>query len=159
MFTPKSHVRSTRMPYSGALATCLVLAACGAPRTGALAPVTGATITTAENGTLVRQLAPATAEEVMKAAIQRYYPAVLDQGVGRRTHVYFIANAQGEMEEIAIDTDAPVYGNITKKTGMSGGQAAAGLLTGGISLLATGLSRKELTTQAHCSDCGNSWVF
>ena len=73
--------------------------------------------------------------------------------------MYFIANAQGKMEETAIDTDPPVYGNIMKKTGMSGGKTAAGLLTVGISLLATGLSRKELTTRAHCSNCGNSWVF
>lgn len=110
MFNPKSHIRSPR--NSGALAALLVVAACEAPQPASLAPLTGATFSTADDGTLVGQQAPATAEEAMKAAIERYYPAVLHQGMGRRTHVYFIANAQGEMEKTAIDTDPPVYGNI-----------------------------------------------
>ena len=32
-------------------------------------------------------------------------------------------------------------------------------LTGGISLLATGLSRTEQNTEAHCMNCGSAWVF
>ena len=48
----------------------------------------------------------------MKVAVERYYPTVLDQGMGRRTNVYFVATAQGEIEKTAIDTDPPVYGNI-----------------------------------------------
>jgi len=45
------------------------------------------------------------------------------------------------------------------KKGISGGKAVGALFTGGLSLLATGLSRKELTTQAHCDACGSTWHF
>lgn len=31
--------------------------------------------------------------------------------------------------------------------------------TGGLSLLAVGLSRKENHTQARCMNCGSTWVF
>lgn len=49
--------------------------------------------------------------------------------------------------------------NVTQKKGVSGGKATAALLTGGVSLLATGLSRKENSTQAHCTNCRNTWFF
>lgn len=45
------------------------------------------------------------------------------------------------------------------KRGVSGGKATAAVLTGGVSLLATGLSRKEATTQAHCDHCCSDWQF
>jgi hypothetical protein len=48
---------------------------------------------------------------------------------------------------------------IKKKAGVSGGKAAAAVLTGGISVLATGLSRKEAMTQAHCDGCNSTWTF
>ena len=48
---------------------------------------------------------------------------------------------------------------ITQKKGISGGKATAAVLTGGVSLLAVGLSRKEASTQAHCDACGNTWLF
>jgi hypothetical protein len=48
---------------------------------------------------------------------------------------------------------------VKRKKGLSGGKATAALLTGGLSLLATGLSRKELTTEAFCGNCTNSWDF
>jgi hypothetical protein len=48
---------------------------------------------------------------------------------------------------------------VQMKKGVSGGKATAALLTGGVSLLATGLSRKENLTQAHCKNCSNTWVF
>lgn len=48
---------------------------------------------------------------------------------------------------------------VTHKKGISGGKATGALLTGGLSLLATGLSRKESLTQAHCSNCSSTWVF
>jgi hypothetical protein len=48
---------------------------------------------------------------------------------------------------------------IQRKAGISGGKATAAALTGGISLLATGLSRKERVTQAHCDNCGSTWKF
>lgn len=46
-----------------------------------------------------------------------------------------------------------------KKVGISGGKATAALLTGGFSMLATGLSRKESYTQAHCGNCDSTWSF
>lgn len=46
-----------------------------------------------------------------------------------------------------------------RKVGISGGKATGAVLTGGLSLLATGLSRKASMTEAHCSRCGSSWYF
>jgi len=48
---------------------------------------------------------------------------------------------------------------VKKKAGISGGKATAAVLTGGVSVLATGLSRKEALTQAHCDNCSSTWVF
>lgn len=48
---------------------------------------------------------------------------------------------------------------VDQKAGVSGGKATAALLTGGISLLATGLSRKVKITQAHCDACESDWAF
>lgn len=48
---------------------------------------------------------------------------------------------------------------VVNKKGVSGGKATAALLTGGVSLLAVGLSRKEKGTQARCGNCTNTWVF
>lgn len=48
---------------------------------------------------------------------------------------------------------------VTQKKGVSGGKATAALLTGGTSLLVTGLSRKESLTQALCQNCGSTWIF
>lgn len=45
------------------------------------------------------------------------------------------------------------------KKGVSGGKATAAILTGGVSLLAVGLSRKEKNTQARCGNCTNIWIF
>jgi len=49
--------------------------------------------------------------------------------------------------------------SVKQKKGISGGKATAALLTGGVSLLATGLSRKEKLTQARCTKCGASLEF
>lgn len=49
--------------------------------------------------------------------------------------------------------------SITQKKGVSGGKATAAIMTGGASMLATGLSRKEPATEAHCSHCGATWRF
>ncbi|MGB8888512.1 MAG: hypothetical protein WCC87_17420 [Candidatus Korobacteraceae bacterium] len=48
---------------------------------------------------------------------------------------------------------------VTQKMGVSGGKATAALLTGGVSMLATGLSRKQKFTQAHCQNCNSTWMF
>jgi hypothetical protein len=46
---------------------------------------------------------------------------------------------------------------IRKDVGISSKKATAAALTGGVSLLATGLSRKEWVTQSHCDHCGSTW--
>jgi hypothetical protein len=43
------------------------------------------------------------------------------------------------------------------KKGISGGKATGALLTGGVSMLATGLSRKGKVTQARCGACSTTW--
>ena len=48
---------------------------------------------------------------------------------------------------------------VERKKGVSGAKATGAILTGGFSLLATGLSRKEHPTQAHCDNCNNTWEF
>ncbi len=48
---------------------------------------------------------------------------------------------------------------ITKKQGISGGKATAAILTGGTSILATGLSQKEHMTEGHCENCKSTWHF
>ena len=46
-----------------------------------------------------------------------------------------------------------------QKKGISGGKATAALLTAGLSLYATGLSRKERHQVFHCSYCGSTWTL
>ena len=48
---------------------------------------------------------------------------------------------------------------IDKKVGISGAKATGAILTGGLSLLATGLSRKDDFTKAYCSNCNSTWLF
>ena len=48
---------------------------------------------------------------------------------------------------------------IKEKVGVSGGKATAAVVTRGVSLLATGLSRKKDVTRAHCANCGSDWDF
>jgi len=49
--------------------------------------------------------------------------------------------------------------SLQRKRGISGGKVMVGILTGGISLLGTGLSRKEWVTHAHCDACSSTWEF
>jgi len=48
---------------------------------------------------------------------------------------------------------------VREKKGISGAKATGALLTGGVSILATGLSRKEKLTRAHCNNCKSTWTF
>ncbi|MBB41671.1 MAG: hypothetical protein CMF01_16490 [Hyphomonas sp.] len=48
---------------------------------------------------------------------------------------------------------------IKKKAGISGAKATGAILTGGVSLVATGLSRKDAVTEAHCANCSSTWHF
>lgn len=43
------------------------------------------------------------------------------------------------------------------KRGVSGAKATGALATGGLSIFATGLSRKQDIVEARCSHCGMSW--
>lgn len=49
--------------------------------------------------------------------------------------------------------------SVNDKKGISGGKAVGGLLTGGVSLLATGISRREHLTKAFCEKCRSTWRF
>lgn len=44
-----------------------------------------------------------------------------------------------------------------RKKGVSGGKATAAVFTGGVSMVATGLSRKESVTVIHCRNCNVKW--
>jgi hypothetical protein len=48
---------------------------------------------------------------------------------------------------------------VKRKKGISGGKVAAAVLLSPVTLLATGLSRKEQATQAHCDNCDSSWDY
>jgi uncharacterized Zn finger protein len=57
-------------------------------------------------------------------------------------------------------TKGKVHARVLKrKRGISGAKVMWGLMTGGRSLMVTGLSRKERLTQAHCDHCGSTWEF
>jgi Protein of unknown function (DUF2510) len=57
------------------------------------------------------------------------------------------------------NTGAVAVTSVWQKVGVSGGKATGAVLTGGVSLVATGLSRKQKVSQAHCGDCGSDWTF
>jgi transcription elongation factor Elf1 len=68
------------------------------------------------------------------------------------------------MEQNMICPHCHTKGSVTtntvkQKVGIHGGKATAALLTAGISLLGTGLSRKQQMTEAVCSNCGMKWRF
>jgi hypothetical protein len=48
---------------------------------------------------------------------------------------------------------------VKRKAGVSGGKATGAIITFGVSLLLTGLSRKEEVTEAHCCNCDSTWHF
>jgi hypothetical protein len=48
---------------------------------------------------------------------------------------------------------------VKKKAGISGAKATGAILTGGLSVVATGLSRKDTVTEAHCANCSSTWHF
>lgn len=47
--------------------------------------------------------------------------------------------------------------HVKQKRGVSGGKVTGAVLTGGLSMLGTGLSRKQHLTEMHCSNCGTTW--
>jgi len=74
------------------------------------------------------------------------------------------AEMWGGLNSVLICPHCQAGGNVrtksvVQKKGVSGAKATGALLTGGVSLLATGLSRKEGATQAHCDRCNSTWHF
>ena len=70
----------------------------------------------------------------------------------------------GELNEAMICPHCQANGTVRtklvdRKKGISGSKATAAMFTGGVSLLATGLSRKERLTLARCGNCKNEWEF
>lgn len=49
--------------------------------------------------------------------------------------------------------------SVNPRKGISGGKAVGAVFTGGVSLIATGISRREKMTQAHCDICDSTWQF
>lgn len=47
--------------------------------------------------------------------------------------------------------------DVVRKKGISGGKATGAIVTGGASLLATGLSRKEGAKHLRCAKCQMEW--
>jgi hypothetical protein len=83
---------------------------------------------------------------------ERQWPGTLD------------AIAYGSVKPMIICPHCATKGTVRtklqrRKRGISGGKAIGGLMTGGLSLLATGLSRKEWVTQAYCGACHSRWDF
>lgn len=80
----------------------------------------------------------------------------------------FVANMEAEQERKRAQ-DARIVcpychkaGQVSTKSrrvkrGVSGGKATGALITGGLSIFATGLSRKEDVIEAHCANCGMTW--
>lgn len=46
---------------------------------------------------------------------------------------------------------------MTRKKGVSGGKATGAVLTGGVSMLGTGLSRKQRVREMTCTNCDTVW--
>lgn len=72
------------------------------------------------------------------------------------------ASSYGDVHPQVICPHCQTRGNVRMKRikvkqGLSGGKATGAVLTGGLSILATGLSRKGWVTQAHCGACGTTW--
>lgn len=72
------------------------------------------------------------------------------------------ARAQREAQARIVCQFCHEAGHVTatlkqKKHGVSGGKATAALLTGGVSLVAVGLSRKGMVTRLTCGNCSMSW--
>lgn len=87
--------------------------------------------------------------------------------------IFIGAGISGTKKQAAADAARPANPNLVcshcntkgqvttkpvkQKKGISGGKATGAILTGGVSLLGTGLSRKEAHTEMHCRNCGTTW--
>jgi hypothetical protein len=89
------------------------------------------------------------AERERYLATKRDRQATLAYGSANRAMICPHCGVRGKVRTKFVD----------RKKGISGGKATAAVLTGGVSMLATGLSRKEKLTQARCDNCQNQWDF
>lgn len=55
-------------------------------------------------------------------------------------------------------TGKVIHRKADHKSGISGGKATGAILTGGLSLLATGLSKKVKVNEFKCKGCGITWI-
>ena len=56
-------------------------------------------------------------------------------------------------------TSGKVYmATVEKKSGIHGGKATAGIITGGLSLFFTGLSAKQKVNEYKCRNCNAKWI-
>jgi hypothetical protein len=81
---------------------------------------------------------------------------------GQRFNNWVSAGAYGEIHAQVVCPHCQRQGAVRikrmkQKKGISGGKATGAVLTGGLSILATGLSRKGWVTQAHCDACNTTW--
>jgi transcription elongation factor Elf1 len=85
-------------------------------------------------------------------------------GAGKTLHDIHLAQEYGRINAIIVCPHCQTKGvvrskPIDRKTGISGGKIAAAVLLSPLTLLATGVSRTERATQAHCGHCGSTWAF
>ena len=85
-------------------------------------------------------------------AIRDVEPGVLPQGGEKAASRAMICPHCGKRGSVTTR-------QVKKKKGLSGGKATAAVVTGGFSVLATGLSRKDKVTEARCGRCKNVWHF
>jgi hypothetical protein len=90
--------------------------------------------------------------------------AKMSQMSGKERKEYVLSEQWGKINPAMVCPHCLEKGSVrTKpvivKKGISGDKAAAAVVTGGLSILATGLSRKEQRTQARCDNCENTWEF
>lgn len=89
---------------------------------------------------------------------------VEESSVETRFDVIEIEKLHGKINALLICPHCQNKGSvrtkrIMKKVGISGAKATGAIFTGGLSLIATGLSKKEQITEAYCDNCNSTWQF
>lgn len=97
------------------------------------------------------------------ASVAEQRAAIKAGGTGRDAVKGFV-KGQTEADKQIVCPQCQTRGHVVTrqakvKRGISGGKAAGAVLTAGISVIATGLSRKNAVTEAHCSNCKTVWQF
>jgi beta-lactamase regulating signal transducer with metallopeptidase domain len=95
MTSRKPRRAALRAAVSTGVGGLLVLAACETPTPTQLAPVDGSVVYTAENVPAPEKVAV----RDHRAAVERYFPQVLTEGMGDNAALAFVVNEQGEIVE------------------------------------------------------------